>query len=64
MNIFREQEDGNIHIALGIICFLMPIVGVIFYFVKRNSAPKMANDALMAALFGVILNFILISLRP
>ena len=61
MNIFNEQEDGKIHIVLGIICFMMPIVGVIFYFIKRNNAPTMANDALMAALFGVILNFILLS---
>ncbi len=63
MNIFNEQEDGRIHIALGIICFLFPFAGIVLYFLKRNTSPTLANDALKAALFGIMLNFVLITMQ-
>ncbi len=52
-----EVEDDSAGIFVKILCFLLPIVGFVLYFVKRNSLPNAAKSYLIwaAAGFGLSL---------
>lgn len=41
---------------LKIVCLLIPIVGIVIYFVKKNNEPVAAKSCLTFALIGVALN--------
>lgn len=45
--------------ALGILCFLLPMLGLILYLVWKEEKPKKARGAGTAAIWGCILSFIL-----
>ena len=49
---YPAANDGPIG-GLGIICFLVPIVGLILYLVWKDSTPMKAKGAGKAALWGV-----------
>ncbi len=56
-DISKENEDDSAGILMKILCFLLPIVGLVLYFVKRNSLPNAAKSYLIwaAAGFGLTL---------
>ncbi len=58
-----EDVDDSAGIFMKILCFLLPIVGLVLYFVKRNSLPNAAKSYLIwaAAGFGLslLINFAL-----
>ena len=45
--------------GLNIICFLIPVVGLIIYLIEKDKAPKKANAAGKAAIWGVGISFLL-----
>ena len=52
-----ENVDDSAGILMKILCFLLPIVGLVLYFVKRNNLPNAAKSYLIwaAAGFGLSL---------
>lgn len=44
---------------IGGVCFLIPIVGLIIYFMKKKTQPNSAQTYLYWAIFGFILSFII-----
>ena len=58
-----EAEDDSAGVWMNILCFLIPIVGLVLYFVKKNDYPNTAKSYLTwaAAGFGVsiLINIIL-----
>lgn len=46
------QKEEQLDFFLKIVFFGMPLFGVIYYFIVRNSSPKKADDALMSTIFG------------
>lgn len=49
----------NANIWLAIISFLIPIVGVVLFFVKKNDDAEAAKSYLYAAIAGFVLGLIL-----
>ena len=45
--------------GLNIICFLIPLVGLIIYLMEKDKAPKKANAAGKAAIWGVGISVLL-----
>lgn len=45
--------------GMKILSFLIPIVGLIYYFMKKSEAPQKAKEALQYALAGIVLTIIL-----
>lgn len=62
-NASYEAEDDSAGVWMIILCFLIPIVGLVLYFVKKNKYPNTAKSYLTwaAAGFGVsiLINIIL-----
>jgi len=59
--ILEENNGGKIDkpsILLDILSFLIPIAGLIFYFVKRREYPNSAKAYLICAICGFVLCFI------
>lgn len=54
----QNVDMSDLNIVLKIVCLLLPLVGVILYFVWRTSAPNKAKSAIMFAGIGFIVNFI------
>lgn len=52
----QSQEDAAIW--LKIICLLIPIVGIIMYFVNSKSAPVKAKSCILFAGIGMALNLL------
>jgi len=52
-----EDVDDSAGILMKILCFMLPIIGLVLYFVKRNSLPNAAKSYLIwaAAGFGLTL---------
>ncbi|BCM90588.1 hypothetical protein IAD21_02442 [Abditibacteriota bacterium] len=48
---------------LQILSFLVPLLGLIIYFVYRTIKPSSANSAIQAAAWGFIFNFVLMLAR-
>lgn len=52
----QPANDEPINVFLGIVCFLIPLVGFIMYFVWRNDSPKKANQAGIISLISFAIN--------
>ncbi len=50
-----EDVDDSAGFLMKILCFLIPIVGFVLYFVKRKSLPNAAKDYLIWAAAGFVL---------
>ena len=48
-----EEKEDDLGIGLKIVCFLIPIVGIVLYFVKKEQEPKSAKQACTFALISV-----------
>lgn len=55
-NTFFNNE--GLSWGMKILSFIIPIVGVIYYFMKKSETPKKAKDALLFGLAGFALNII------
>lgn len=53
-NVLLVQD--KLSVGMWILSFLLPIVGIIYYFVKREESPVKAKGALIAGLSGIALN--------
>jgi len=49
----QNQDVGGAGIC--ILSFLIPIIGVIYYFVKRKEKPRVAKNALIASLIAWVI---------
>ena len=48
-----EEKKDDLGTGLKIVCVLIPLVGLILYFVKKQDEPKAAKQACNFALIGV-----------
>lgn len=55
-NAFVNNE--NLSWGMKILSFFIPIVGIVYYFMKKQEAPKKAKDAITFGLAGLALNII------
>ena len=53
-----DPDDGNVT-WMNIIAFLLPIVGLIIYFVNRAKKPVMSKNVLKWTLIGIVAGFVL-----
>ncbi len=56
------NEDGEASIALKIVAFLFPFIGLIIYLIKKKSAPAAAKSILPWVIAGVVKNIVVSSL--
>ena len=47
-------ENNNTNVAVAIVSFLIPIVGLVAYFVKKNETPEAAKTYLGCAGAGFV----------
>ena len=61
-NSQQTPSTEKLGIGLSIVCFLIPLVGLILYFVYKSDKPEKSKGACYAALagfiFGIIINII------
>ena len=61
--IDEEEDDDKPGCWMNGLSFLVPIAGLIFYFIKKDSQPKSANSylkwALISFVLGIVCNIIL-----
>lgn len=50
-----QTSPDKLHIGLTILSFLFPIVGIIIFFMNRNTLPNKARTGIIAAIAGMIL---------
>lgn len=56
--------DGKVYsdklsIGLGIMCFLIPLIGIIVYFSDRRTEPKKANASILISVISIVISLIL-----
>ena len=56
---FKEKDNTSLNFLLVICCAILPLVGLILYFVHKNEAPKKAQDACYGAIAGMVFNTLL-----
>lgn len=56
---FKEKDNTSLHTGLVICCVILPLVGLILYFVHKSESPKKSTDACYAAIGGMVLNTII-----
>ena len=56
--IDEEEDDDKPGCWMNGLCFLVPIAGLIFYFIKKDSQPKSANSYLKWAVIGFVIDII------
>lgn len=74
-NSFESKENRNespqpsnepLGMGLKIVCFLIPLVGIILYFVHKTEYPKKSQGACYSALwgfgFGIVLQIVFVLL--
>lgn len=49
---FTFEEDDTPKVWMNILCLLIPIVGIVMYFVKKDTQPNCAKSYLNYALIG------------
>lgn len=54
-----SQEPASL--GLRFVCWLIPIVGIILYFVKKDEKPVYAKQCLKASIISIIVNTVLVS---
>lgn len=52
-----SQEPASL--GLRFICWFIPIVGIILYFVKKDEKPVYAKQCIKASLISIVVNFLL-----
>lgn len=58
-NFQQEVSLNDAEVWMKILCFIIPIVGIIFYFVKKQKEPVYAKSCLTWGLIGFGVSFIL-----
>jgi hypothetical protein len=58
-NVQQTPNTEKLGIGLSILCFLIPLVGLILFFVYKTDKPAKSKGACYAALAGVIVGVIL-----
>lgn len=62
-NTTKKNEDivisDNLNVGFKILCFLIPIVGLILYIVEKEKNPNKANSAGKCALWGFIISLLI-----
>jgi len=55
----EEHKEDDLGTGLKIVCVLIPLVGLILYFVKKQDEPKAAKQACNFALIGVAVGVVI-----
>ncbi|MCH5233664.1 MAG: hypothetical protein J1E16_00075 [Muribaculaceae bacterium] len=58
-NFQQEASYQDAEVWMKILCFIVPIVGIIFYFVKKDKEPVYAKSCLTWGLIGFGVSFLL-----
>lgn len=58
-NAQKNETDDNPGCLMNGLCFLVPLVGIISYFVKKDSQPNCAKSYLTWSIVSIILGFLL-----
>lgn len=53
------QKEDKLETLMLIICVLIPIVGIIYYFVKKSEYPVKAKNALVISLISIGITFLI-----
>ena len=56
---YGYRMDKGLNPLLAIAIVLLPIIGLVTFFVYRNNRPRASNQSCYAAIFGMVINFIL-----
>ena len=56
-------SDGNVSIGAQLLLFVIPLVGYIYYFMKKEKEPICAKVGLILALFGTAVSIFLFMVR-
>ena len=59
MGGFQEADYKDAAIWLKIVCLLIPLVGLIYFLVKRTSRPVAAKSCLTFAIIGFVINLVI-----
>lgn len=54
-----SKVDDNPGCLMNGLCFILPLVGIIMYFVKKDSYPKCAKSYITSAIIGFVVGIIL-----
>lgn len=57
-------EPKKLSIGLGLLCFFIPFVGILFYFSDRKKFPKKAKYALLIGIFPTLILFASMAANP
>lgn len=55
---FNQNSEEDLSLILKIACVIIPLVGLILFFVEKNKNPKKSKSACYFALGGVVLSII------
>lgn len=58
-NTPKSNDQEELSMLLKIVCFLIPLVGLILYFVWKKDYPVKSKSACQMALFGFIAGIII-----
>jgi|GEM_PF-5612517 membrane protease YdiL (CAAX protease family) len=61
-NKIEANPNKGINWGMGIICFFIPLVGIILYFIDKQKFPKKANQELTISVISFVLGLILKSI--
>ena len=53
------EESNDLSLVLKIVCFVLPIVGLVLYFVYREDEPTKSKSAGVWALAGFLIGVVL-----
>ncbi|RYX86388.1 hypothetical protein EON83_01585 [bacterium] len=59
-NTPASSKHIMLNLGIQVVCFLIPIVGIVLYFIYRTSKPKRAISLIQAAALGVAVNLALL----
>lgn len=51
-------KKDKLGIGMWILCFLIPLVGIIYFFVRKTDYPAQAKSALIAGVCGFLVSFV------
>jgi uncharacterized membrane protein len=57
----QDNSTTGLKVVGGIVGFLIPLVGLILFFVWKKNKPSAAKVALIAAVIGFVLNIIIMA---
>lgn len=54
-----EIQNDSLHLGMGILCFLIPLIGFIYALVIRKDKPAAFKDTIIISLIGFVVNLLI-----